>query len=307
MRNATSHLALSTALIGILAGSASAADSDLITEDLLFAAVFGASVGGQDARATEDDLDMDEGTELTFAGQGLVSFPLGVAFSAQLDAQAEFYDRASGGQDNAQGASMVGAHLSLRDPSSGLFGFFAGAGLGDNNGSSGRGEDLGYLAGVEAQGYLGDFTFYGQAGYADFVVDNNPAEGSDDEGFVDGWFAGAEARYFIHEDFMLHANVAFGWTSQYGDGDEDGEIWNWGAGGKLLLSDSMPIYGTADYRGGIYADVDFRFKEVTEHAFLAGLSFLFGAPSLLENDRRGATLSTPMLPARAAAWNEAVD
>ena len=38
-----------------------------------------------------------------------------------------------------------------------------------------------------------------------------------------------------------------------------------------------------------------------------GARFLFGAKTAKENDRRGATLSSPMLPARTAAWTEAID
>lgn len=299
----TRQLALSTALLGMMAGSAWAADPEPVTDELLFAAIFGLSVGAQDANSTDGDPSVTEGFDLTLAGQGAVNIPFGDMFSAQLDMQTEFYDRA-GDDDNAQSASMIGGHLSLRDPGMGLVGLFAGAGFGTNEDSSEGSGGLGYLAGVEAQGYLGNFTLYGQVGYADFVVDDDSPDG---EGFVDGWFAGAEARYFIHEDFMLHANVAYGETKSYVDGDSTGKIWNWGAGAKLLLSASMPIYGTADYRGGIYTETEDNTEEVTEHAFLVGLAFAFGAPNLMENDRRGATLSTPMLPARAAAWTEAVD
>lgn len=299
----TKHLALSTALLGMMVGGAWAADPEPMTDELLFAAIFGLSIGAHDINGTEGDPDITEGTELTFAGQGAVSIPFGDMFSAQLDVQTEFYDHA-GDEDNAQSASMIGGHLSLRDPGMGLIGLFAGAGLGTNEDSSGGGKGLGFLGGVEAQAYLGNFTLYGQVGYADFVVDDSSP---DDEGFTDGWFAAAEARYFIHEDFMIHANVAYGETESYTDGEDAGEIWNWGAGAKLRLSDSMPIYGTLDYRGGIYTDAENNTEEVTEHAVLVGLAFAFGAPSLMENDRRGATLSTPMLPARAAAYTEAVD
>ena len=297
----TRQLALSTALLGMMVGNAWSADVDPVTEGLLFAAVFDVSVGAQDARETSGDVDLSEGTELTFSGKSAVNIPFGDMFSAQLDVQTEFYDRA-GEDDNAQSASMIGGHLSLRDPGMGLVGLFAGAGLGTNEDSSEGSGGLGFLAGAEAQAYLGNFTLYGQAGYGNFAVDDASPH---DEGFTDGWFAGAEARYFIHEDFMLYANVAYGETPGYTDGDNNGKIWNWGAGGKLRLSDSMPIYGTLDYRGGSYhADNE---GTVTEHVGLVGLSFAFGAPSLQENDRRGATLSTPMLPARAAAWTETLD
>ena len=304
-KSLTRQLVLSTALLGMIAGSAWAADPEPVTDGLLFAAVFGVSVGAQDAQAFDpfEDPDINEGTDLTFAGQGAVNIPLGEMLSVQLDGQTELYDRGGDNKDDATSASMMGGHLSLRDPGMGLVGLFAGVGLGTSLDDSDDGEGLGFLAGAEAQAYLGNFTLYGQVGFGDFVVDDDDPDG---EGFVDGWFAGAEARYFIHEDFMLNASVAYGETDSVEDGDQAGRFWNWGAGAKLRLTDSMPIYGTLDYRGGFYDSYENE-DEIEEHAVLVGLAFAFGAPSLMENDRRGATLTTPMLPARVAAWTEALD
>jgi hypothetical protein len=112
-------------------------------------------------------------------------------------------------------------------------------------------------------------------------------------------------RYFLSEDTLIQGEVAYGETGDFEDGDK-GEFWNWGVKGKMRLSDSMPIYGTAEYRGSDLENSDDD-EEVTEHAFLVGLGFAFGATSLWENDRRGVTLDTPMLPARAAAYHEAFD
>jgi hypothetical protein len=298
----TKRLAMSAAVLGMMAGSAMAADIDPVTESLITAAILEISVGAHDARETDGSMDLNEGTELTFAGQGAVSFPLGDTVSVQLDGQSEFYDRGKD-LDDPLSAHMFGAHLSLRDPGTGLVGLFAGGGI-STNGESGNGsEGIGYLAGLEGQFYIDNFTLYGQAGYANFAVDD---ASPDDEGFTDGWFASAEARYFIHEDFMLSANLAYGATGSYADGDDNGEIWNWGAGAKLRLADSMPLYGTLTYRGGTYTETEDDIQG-TEHAVLVGVSMAFGASNLQENDRRGATLATPMLPVRAAAWTEAID
>jgi hypothetical protein len=60
------------------------------------------------------------------------------------------------------------------------------------------------------------------------------------------------------------------------------------------------------YRGGDY-DATTEEDDGEEHVGLIGLSFLFGADSLKHNDRYGATLDLPMLPARASPWAEGLD
>ena len=299
-------LTVSSALAGFLSVPAFAADVAPPDDSLLFAALFGISAGIQDASGSKDDeddneVDVDAGSNFTLAGHGHVSIPLGDTFSAQLDGQSEFYDRANNNEDEAQGAHMLGGHLSFRDPGMGLIGIFGGAGMGYNDDGDDDGDGIGFLAGIEGQLYLDQFTLYAQVGWADINVD------SEDEGFTDAWFARGVARYFFSEDFLLQAEVSYGENSHFVDGDDDSEIWNWGALGKMRLSESMPIYGTLEYRGGDYWTEDQEGDSVEEHAVLIGLDFVFGATTLWENDRRGATLDTPMLPARAAAWTEALD
>jgi hypothetical protein len=294
---------MSTALMGFMAAPALSGDIVAPPDDsLLFSALFGISAGIQDATRGDDDVDLDEGTDLTIAGYGMVSIPLGEAFSAQLDGQGELYDRASQNEDDPQGAYMLGGHLSLRDPGMGLIGIFVGAGMGQNDDAEDDGDGIGYIAGVEGQLYLDQFTFYAQGGWGDIIVDDNP-----EEGFNSGWFVRGVARYFFTDDFLLQAEVSYGEVGQYIDGDDDGEFWNWGAQAKMRLSESMPIYGTLEYRGGNYWTADQDGDEAEEHVGLIGLSFAFGVDNLFENDRRGATLDTPMLPARAAAWTETLD
>lgn len=296
-------LFMSAALAGLLASPAFGADPSAPDDDLLFVGLFGLAAGAQDASETDPDIDLSEGTRLTLSAEAYVNIPFNNAFSAQLDLQSEYYDRADNGEDNPQGAHMLGGHLSLRDPGLGLIGIFGGAGAGMNNDSGAGGQGIGYLVGLEAQLYLDSFTFYAQGGYGDFSVDDADP---DDEGFTNGWFARGVARYFLTEDIMVQAEASYGETGSYVDGVDGGEIWNWGVEGKRRLSESMPIYGTLEYRGGAYgSDDDTEAGE--EHAVLAGLNFAIGASSLLDNDRRGATLDTPMLPARASAWTEAID
>ena len=116
-------------------------------------------------------------------------------------------------------------------------------------------------------------------------------------------------RYFVSDDFLLQAEGSYGWVNEYVDGNESGQIWNWGALGKAGLSDLVPIYGTLEYRGGFYREHGGgdEAESPLENVLLIGLDFAFGAPSLFDNDRRGTMLDTPMLPARAAAWTQTVD
>ena len=300
------RLALAACVLATIATGARAADPTMESDGLIFAGTLGGAVGAHYATAAGDDsdgVDVMDGTAFTIAGQGAVSIPLGEMLALQLDGANEFYTRSSDDEDDADSAGVFGAHLSLRDPGLGLIGILGGVGLGSSIDDSHKGQ-LGWFVGGEGQMYFGNLTLYAQVGYADFQVDDDTPDG---EGFVEAWFAGGEARYFITDDMMLNANVSYGATDSYVDGEDQGDAWNWGVGGAMRLTDSMPIYATADYRGGRYYADDGGEEIVQEQAFLVGLSFLFGAPSLLENDRRGATLSSPMLPARAAAWTEALD
>lgn len=299
------RLAFAASALGLIATGALAADPTTESDGLIFAGTLGFAVGAHNASAGGDDsdgVDVKDGTVFTVAGQGVVSVPLGEALSLQLDGANEMYARHNDDEDDAVGAGVYGAHLSMRDPGLGLIGILGGVGLGSSLEESEEG--LGWFVGAEGQVYFDNLTLYAQAGYADFPIDDaSPLA----EGFSEAWFAGGEARYFMTDDMMLNAEASYGATDGYVDGDDPGDAWNWGVGGVMRVADSMPIYATADYRGGRYYADDGGEELVLEHAFLAGVSFMFGATSLLENDRRGATLSSPMLPARAAAWTEALD
>ena len=69
---------------------------------------------------------------------------------------------------------------------------------------------------------------------------------------------------------------------------------------------SYPVYGTLGYRGANY-DATTENDHATEHVFKAGIKILFGANTLKQNDRYGATLDLPMLPVRANGLTENID
>ncbi len=230
----------------------------------------------------------------SYGAGGRVNLPLIGGASAQVDLQSEIHEE--GGEDSPEGAHMVTGHLSWRNDLF-LVGAFAGGGQAANTESNDN--TTGFAVGGEAQAYLGDFTLYSQAGYGHFQVDEG-------EGFHEGWFVGLEGRYFFREDYGFKGGFAYGETDEFLDGDDKGEIWNWDAEVFGRVTQRYPIYGTLAYQGGRY-DATSDNNEGDDHRIIFGARFLFGAKTAKENDRRGATLSGPMLPARTASWTESLD
>jgi hypothetical protein len=288
----------SLSIVGF-AGQATAADFVDAPQGLIFGGYVDLEFGARYVKSTDDPSD---NTHFTTSGTGAYNVPLSDNISAQVDFQAEYY--ADDADDEAASHALAfGGHLSWRDPNSGLFGVFVGGANGDSlRGDETGGDDLGFFVGAEAQIYLDEFTFYAQGGYADYTTD-----GGQNEGFQDGWFVRGIGRYFLTDDMMFEAEFAYGESDNFIDNNgTNGKIWNWGAKGKWRIMDDMPLYGIVNYRGGRYSAPSDSDRAV-EHAVLAGVSFMMGATSLKENDRYGATLVSPMIVSRAAAWVEPLD
>lgn len=254
---------------------------------------FGA--GYRDIDST-DELD-DSSSDLS--ARGRMSIPIWSTVSVQLDAGSEFYSRVNDG-DAPKLNLAVGAHLSYRVPSQGLIGVFYGHGR-----SPSQDGDNYYtlnMLGLEGQLYRGNWTFYGQVGWADKV------DGDSGEGFNDGWVVRGVTRYFITPDTKIEAELSYAEAGPYIDGDDDGEFLGWGASFQRKLFDmpNLPLYWDVSYRGARY-DSTTEDDVATEHVFKVGLSMLFGTTSLLHNDRSGATLDLPMLPIRAQGITEVLD
>ncbi|WP_162914202.1 hypothetical protein [Taklimakanibacter lacteus] len=237
---------------------------------------------------------------LTYGGAARFSLPLFDIFSIQGDAQGEWYDDIDDSWEPTE-AWALGGHISVRDPELGLIGAFAAYSNGDGVDEHNGPPTHSLVVGGEFQYYLDDLTLYVQAGYADIIYDSG-----EPEGFVDGWFVRGVGRYFLGDDTRLQAEISYGETSQFVDAEDDGEITNWEVELRTGFGFDMPLYGFIGYRGGYY-DATTEEDDGEEHVGFVGLSFLFGADSLRHNDRYGATLDLPMLPARAAPWAEGLD
>jgi hypothetical protein len=264
---------------------------------LVFAALGELSGGFRHADST-DYVNLSGGM---FSGAARASIPVMERFSVQLDGDVEVYLSEDGQSWEPLGLWLAGGHANWRDPSRGLIGLFGAAGYGLQSGfDNSRDYEVGYMFGAEGQIYFGDFTLYAQAGYGDFESDNEP------EGFIEGWFLRGVGRWFPNEDSLVEAELSYGQTSQFVDAVDDGKIWNWGLQGKMRMSEALPLYGTAAYRGGYY-DATTAGDDGSEHMLMVGVNVLFGADSLKANDRLGATLNLPRLPTRSAPWGEGLD
>ena len=242
------------------------------------------------AEVSDPDDELDDDSYLVYGGSGVLSIPLAEMLSVQADILAEEndVDRDTEGAVEALG---FGAHLSWRDPSIGLLGVFGGLGTGDHPGDSDQ-QDVWWL-GVEGQYYLDSTTLYGQVGWTD-------VESSHDALNSESFFARGAARYFFHDNLMLQGEL------QYTEGkvhDENLEVYGWGLKAEYGL-ESLPIALMAEYRGTHASDES---SDATEHAGFVGVSIAFGASSLKEQDRYGATLESPGFLLRAAEWSSLLD
>ena len=230
---------------------------------------------------------------------GRWSFPLGNSFSLQLDAE---YERNWNMHDQSHQVAKVpslGLHASYRDPSRFLLGAFGGHTGTEVDANSGSHRTKGPFYGVEGQFYVNRVTVYGQVGKAKI---NNYNSGDNE---FKGRFETIAGRFFPTDDSMIQIAYGHGHTNNFEDKGDWGTAKEYSVLGTMRVTQSMPLYGFVKYKHGKYiANTEDVGKD---KALMIGVSWLFGAPSLLAQDRRGATLSTPMLPGRAAGWSQALD
>jgi len=246
-------------------------------------------------------------TVFASGGEGLLSLPLGDNISMQSDVKYEYNSTAFADDDS----DIIGpryhfqgtVHFSWRDPATGLFGVFGGAGGADFRGFD---HDLHFVGG-EAQFYMGDLTFYGQGGYigfnSDFDVSTNFGLGAQSlSGLADGIFARGVVRWFPTPDSRLQLEGTYV-KADYADSDlGDMEAFSVKARYDFVLG-AMPIIGDLPvfiaYRG-TFRDNCFVLSvndesgsgDVDDHTIMVGTSYSFSVDRLTV-DRQGATLGTP--------------
>ncbi|WP_146215568.1 hypothetical protein [Hoeflea marina] len=185
-----------------------------------------------------------------------------------------FGDRVEDGDDSV---SMYGAagHLFWRDPSSFAVGIFA---------TVSRASQLGtdfdqYTFGPEFQAYLGNVTLYGQAEYGQLTIGDLPLD-------FDVWSVRGVVRYFAKENLRFDAELAYR--------DREGTLFPFPNTFTAALQanyrfDDTPYTIFGRYQ---YDQAETEFYEIDTHKLSAGLRVSFGAKTLLEEDRYGATMDT---------------
>jgi hypothetical protein len=263
--------------------------------------------GGGGPASLKTFLDVRD-TLFAYGGDGRMNIWLSPAVSIQIDAEAEgtsSFDVSSfklGGRISG----IFGGHLAWRNAHAyalGAFGAVAGSNQFIFAGSSTYG-----LAGIEAQGYLGNFTLYPQAGYVgrlsgpdNAVVDFCPGN---------GWFGRLQGRHFLTPNDKLAAEI--GWARlkhDLGPGvSGEYRILNWGISYEhrfeaspwaLFVEYAGYETRTSGWPGALGSLVNG--GKVTENLALIGVRAHFGDATLLAQDRIGATFDMPKFT-RALPW-----
>jgi len=237
------------------------------------------------------EIDSDEPRVPGIGGRASVSIPVFTTMSIQLDAAGERFlgigpDLDPPDTDDSTLQEWVAAaHFSQRNPASHLIGLFGGGGVSTDNGDNG-GPIPFWFVGLEGQLYRGDNTFYAQVGY--LTADDNFTEVIEPGFFVRvaGYhYAGPDTRFGI-EGSVLHGErlngSPAGTTTVYG----------WGLSAEHQFGSALTLFG--EYNGYFY---DTRNSSENDapfvHELRIGIEFAFGAPSLMDQDRRGVAVGLP--------------
>lgn len=255
-----------------------------------------------DQDPTTDETGDDSYLALRF--EGAFSQPFSTHLSTQVDVIGEYFnaDQEGGeGPDNRLATGIAGAHISLRDPQKGLVGVLGG--VGHNRTNDIDQESTAVWIGAEAQKYFERVTLYAQLGLAWGDVHSSLEE------YDAAGFARLVGRYFVDDDFRLQAEASAFLADDAIDTDlsigDDVESFGWGLRADKRLGSSR-FYGFAKY-DGLYIDTTTEQKTLVEHALKVGVSTHFGAATLFQQDRSGATLDQPEIIARTTGWMEPLD
>ncbi|MEM9471833.1 MAG: hypothetical protein AAGA00_07735 [Pseudomonadota bacterium] len=295
------------AIAGLISsmGTAHAADMEYQRElGLIVSGVVDKWAGVQFIEGPENFAIIGTSTDDTVfvtGGEALLSLPAGDNLSIQSDFKYEYNSNAL---DSLSPGDVIGPeymfqgafHLSWRDPTSYLFGFFGGVG----ESSNGEFNTSARFVGGEVQFYIDNLTFYAQGGYVDFAPQDTPFIGN--VGLDDGIFARGVVRWFPTADSRLQLEGTY-LNAEYSSGAlvsfDDMEAFSVKARYDFTVA-GLPILGALPvyvaYRGtfwngcgesNIFASVD-----TDDHTVMVGTSYSFSGDKMTV-DRQGATVDTP--------------
>ncbi len=200
----------------------------------------------------------------------------------------------------------IAAHGAWRDPNVGTLGLF-GVIAKSNDITYYGGSMIEGLIGAEGQYYWGNVTLYGQVGYMG-TLDNNLAY-TYAVAPENTWFVRGVGRYFFTPDDKVQGEVGFAQSGSVcaynncaSDGSASPSYLTWGAKYEHRFMGTMwsvvveyagfRVAGTSNYEGPY---------PVTSNNVMGGIKLSFGQPTLLAEDRHGATFDVPTF-LRALNW-----
>ena len=201
------------------------------------------------------NVEVDGADDADFYGvEGAVAFAGSGSIVFELDAAITDSD------DTDEGYGLTGHVYSRND--SHLFGGFVGIAGSDDSDT--------FTVGLEAAKYFAGWTLAGAVAY-----------GENDDFDSEGFGANVEGRFFVQDNFRIDANL--GWANiDYGSfGDDD--AFSYGVGAEYQFA-AMPIS-----IGAAWDHVEFDEVDTEADAWTIGVRYNFGAGTLRDRDRNGAS------------------
>jgi hypothetical protein len=231
------------------------------------------------------------GTKGLFGGEARVNWWLNQNFAIQSDLEFEAAQRA-----HDQGTStlysgrwngLIGEHFAWRDPKRYAIGaFIAAEAHGGIYWDYAAAHDIIY--GIEGQLYYDKLTLYGQVGGLARLCGSHGSDCYDTP--KDAWFIRGVPRYFFTPNDKIEAEI--GWM----DGNDDYtnsrlRVLNWGAKYEHKF-DNLPLSAFIEYAGFRMTSTDNDSKWNSD-ILKVGVNLWLNQPTLLANDRNGATFDMP--------------
>lgn len=145
------------------------------------------------------------------------------------------------------------------------------------------------MVGAEAQYYLGQATFYGQAVYQTYTING---AGARPDVSAHGWNMAGQFRYFLQPNWMVALKASYADL----DFEKIGASLNhtaWKLGMKTeykFANSPFSVFAEADQRHGRFRIAGVSAIRERETRLMIGAKWNFGAESLLQRDRAGASL-----------------
>ena len=233
-----------------------------------------------------------------------LDIPMHDVFSLQFDAQGDVnleVDTDSTSEEYAIG-SLIGVHVNYREPESYLLGGFVGGGEIQMESGDSSGAARYWLAGIEGQYHMDDWTFYVQGGAGDLKDDDN----SQSDWAGDTGFARGVVRYYINEGLgKLQGDVFY----MHGANSDGVTSWVYGVEAEHHIRDYsngfVSAFARYEYQY-VDEDVPGPVSEVDSSTIMAGVRVNLGYADPKTRDRMGPGVDFADMP-RIHAVTRAVD